>query len=61
MAFIETSALNAKNVNIAFRNLIHEIYKIAQMGKFNQHIKELDVTSFNNTQTTGGNSKPKSQ
>eukprot|EP00347_Sterkiella_histriomuscorum_P002743 403366976 len=58
MAFIETSALNAKNVNIAFKNLITEIFKISQVGKFNQQVKELDVTSFNNTQTTGALSKP---
>ena len=34
MAFIETSALNAKNVKIAFQNLINEIYKLAKLGKF---------------------------
>ena len=34
IAFVETSALNASNVDTAFRKLISEIYKLAKAGKF---------------------------
>ncbi|TNV76376.1 hypothetical protein FGO68_gene2425 [Halteria grandinella] len=36
IAFIETSALNAGNVDIAFKNLIHEIYKISKANIISQ-------------------------
>ena len=32
--FIETSALNASNVDTAFKNLIHEIFRLNAAGKF---------------------------
>lgn len=57
MAYIETSALNAKNVNIAFKNLIHEIYKITKQGKFNSD-HNTDGAIYNNMSTTDV-SKPK--
>lgn len=34
--FIETSALNATNVDTAFRNLVQEIYRLTISGKFDQ-------------------------
>ena len=36
MAFIETSALNASNVDIAFRNLVTEIYRISKAQLLSQ-------------------------
>ncbi|CDW82707.1 ras-related protein rab-11b [Stylonychia lemnae] len=60
MAFIETSALNAKNVKVAFTNLINEIYKLARMGKFSDQNGTMDGMFGNNISSTADGSKPRS-
>jgi hypothetical protein len=38
--FMETSALNASNVDTAFRNLVQEIYRLTISGKFDNGFLE---------------------
>ena len=36
ISFIETSALNSQNVDVAFKNLITEVHRLTVAGKFFQ-------------------------
>ena len=36
ISFIETSAYNSQNVDVAFMQIITEIYKLTEQGKFDQ-------------------------
>ena len=44
MAFVETSALSADNVDLAFNNLINEIYRLTKNGKIYDQERGRDDT-----------------
>jgi len=51
LSFIETSALDSTNVEVAFRNILEEIYHIVSQKQFRNDDKPDDNKQFNNTQT----------
>jgi len=51
LSFIETSALDSTNVEVAFRNILEEIYHIVSQKQFRNDDKPDDNKQFDNTQT----------